>query len=196
MALKNTSHGEEMTMYHRTARVLAVMLVLCATVALLFCACARTAPQENGGVAPPPPDKMTLEVGDPAPNFTLQTMKSETVTLSQYRGKPVLLIFWVVHCEGCIHEIPYIQEFYDKHADEVVLLAVHVGDARDQIQKLLSTRRITYPILIDADEQVCISYRHGAPAAFAIDKEGTIKAVKEETFLNVSEIEAMLQKIK
>lgn len=182
-------------MYDRTARALAVTLVLCAAM-LMYASCARTSPPENGVSPPPTQSSMTLEVGDPAPNFTLQTMQGETVTLSQYRGKPVLLIFWVVHCEGCIQEIPYIQEFYDKHADEVVLLAVHVGDARDQIQKLLSTRRITYPILIDADEQVCISYRHGAPATFAIDKEGTIKAIKEEAFLNVNEIETMLQKIK
>lgn len=180
----------------RKASVLMAALMLCAVFVLLPAACTKTAPPENGSITPPPPAGDAPEIGKVAPDFTLQTLKGETVTLSQYRGKPVLLVFWVVHCEGCIQEIPYLQEFYDRHGNEAVLLAVHVGDARPQIENLLSTRRITYPILIDADEQVCITYRHGAPTAFAIDKEGIIRAIKDESFLNIAEIEAMFQTIK
>lgn len=177
-------------------RLVAAALALCAGI-LLFSACARTAPSQDGSTTPPiSGGDVAPDVGKIAPDFTLQTMTGETVTLSQYRGKPVLLTFWVVHCEGCIHEIPYLQEFQDKYGDEVVLLAVHVGDARDQIQKLLSTRRITYTIPIDADEQVCINYRHGAPAAFAIDKEGVIRAIKEDAFESVDEIEEMVKQIR
>ncbi len=171
-------------------------VLLCAAVALLVAACTKPTSLEDGGVSPPPASTEAPEIGKPAPDFTLQTLQGETVTLSQYRGKPVLLVFWVVHCEGCIEEIPYLQGFYDRHADEVVLLAVHVGDARAQIEKLLSTRRITYPILIDADEQVCITYRHGAPTTFAIDKEGIIREIKDDSFLSMEEIEAMFQTIK
>lgn len=183
-------------MHNRKTIVLRVALALCAAIMLLSSACAKKAPEENGSTITPPPIGDAPEIGKPAPDFTLKTFRGETVSLSQYRGKPVLLIFWVAHCEGCIQEIPYLQEFYDKYGDKVVLLAVHVGDARAQIERLLSTRRITYPILIDADEQVCIAYRRGVPAAFAIDKEGIIRAIKEEVFLSVDEIEAMLQKIK
>ncbi len=185
-------------MHSRVAETL-VALLLCAAI-VLSASCAKTSRPENGGVSPPPPaaqgSDFAPEIGKVAPDFTLQTLQGDMVTLSQYRGKPVLLIFWVVHCEGCIQEIPYIQEFYDRHAHEVVLLAVHVGDARPQIERLLSTRRITYPILIDADEQVCINYRHGAPTAFAIDKQGVIRAIKDESFMDIAEIEAMYQTIK
>ncbi len=183
-------------MHGRKTTVLMTVLLLCVVLVLLPVACTKTAPQENGGVTPQPLTGDAPEIGKPAPDFPLQTLQGETVTLSQYRGKPVLLVFWVIYCEGCIQEIPYLQEFYDKYGNEVVLLAVHVGDARPQIEKLLSTRRITYPILIDADERVCITYRHGAPTTFAIDKEGIIRAIKDEVFLNTGEVEAMFQKIK
>lgn len=187
-------------MLSRTMLPLLTVVLLCITFMSLSFACARAPQAEDGTITPPPPpatkDDVAPEIGKLAPDFTLQTLQGETVTLSQHRGKPVLLIFWVVHCEGCIQEIPYIQEFYDRHAGDVVLLAVHVGDARAQIEKLLGSRRITYPILIDADEQVCITYRHGAPTAFAIDKEGTIRAIKDESFLSIGEIEAMFQTIK
>lgn len=181
-------------MINKANKIFSMAMVLCAA-AILLVACAK--PSQDSTVVPPPPSSdVAPEIGKIAPDFTLLTMKGEIVTLSQFRGKPVLLTFWVVHCEGCIHEIPYLQEFYDKYGDEVVLLAVHVGDAREQIQKLLNTRRITYPILIDADEQVCINYRHGAPATFAIDRNGVIREIKEDVFASVNEIESMVQKMR
>ncbi len=180
---------------HRKVSVLFIGVAVLCALSIILIACARTA-QPEGGTVTPPSDDTAPAIGKVAPDFTLPTMTGETVTLSQYRGKPVILIFWVVHCEGCIEEIPYIQEFYDKHADKVVVLTVHVGDARAQIQRLLSTRRITYPILIDADELVCINYRRGVPATFFIDREGVIREIKDDVFSSTKEIETMVQVIK
>lgn len=182
------------TMSNWINKLLIGVLILCIA-GIPLAACSKPSP--DGATSPPvPPGDIAPEIGKIAPDFTLLTMKGEIVTLSQFRGKPVLLTFWVVHCEGCIHEIPYLQEFYDKDGEEVVLLAVHVGDAREQIQKLLNTRRITYPILIDADEQLCLNYRHGAPATFAIDKNGVVREIKEDVFNSVDEIESMVQKMR
>src|SRR6267142_1944428 len=51
----------------------------------------------------------------PAPVFTLKDSSDETVELSDYRGKVVLLDFWATWCEGCKEEIPWFMEFQDKY---------------------------------------------------------------------------------
>src|SRR5437660_8229902 len=53
-----------------------------------------------------------LHVGDAAPNFTLATLNGKRVSLSDYRGKPVMLNFWYASCPGCELETPDMQRFY------------------------------------------------------------------------------------
>src|SRR4051812_45465448 len=65
----------------------------------------------------------------PAPDFTLTTLSRGMVTLSQYRGRPVLLNFWASWCKPCREELPDIIAAYDAHhADSLEVLAINLTD--------------------------------------------------------------------
>jgi hypothetical protein len=53
-----------------------------------------------------------LQVGDRAPNFTLTALDGKQMSLSDLRGKPVMLNYWYASCPGCLAEIPGMQQFY------------------------------------------------------------------------------------
>src|SRR5699024_11976097 len=65
-----------------------------------------------------------LKKGDIAPDFELETLSGETVTLADYRGQKVMLNFWATWCPPCRAEMPDMQKVQDER-DDVVILAVN-----------------------------------------------------------------------
>jgi len=86
-------------------------LFSCAAVILLFLLSAC-----SSGSHPP-------RIGNAAPDFTI-TDSQRTVTLSQLRGKPVLLNFWATWCPPCIDEMPSLVQLQKQMGDKVTILAV------------------------------------------------------------------------
>ena len=75
-----------------------------------------------------------VEIGDACPNFTMQEYSAETgefalsdkeFTLSDYRGKIVVVNFWATWCTSCIAELPDFNKYQEDYADDVVVLAVN-----------------------------------------------------------------------
>jgi thiol-disulfide isomerase/thioredoxin len=65
------------------------------------------------------PDDLTpAEQRKPAPDFTLDDMQGRPVTLSELKGKVVLLDFWATWCPACQFEIPWYLEFEKKYKDQ------------------------------------------------------------------------------
>jgi len=121
-------------------------------------------------------------VGDAAPNFTLTLLNGKKASLSDYRGKSVLLNFWYSTCPGCQVEIPGIQRFYAgqqaAHKDFVVLGVDAVDDAATA-QQFARQQGMTYPIMIDAEQYVTSLYGVTAtPTSFFIDRNGIIRATQ------------------
>src|SRR5699024_11045689 len=72
-------------------------------------------------------DEVGIEVGDTAPNFTLETFDGEEVKLSDYRGQKVLLNFCATWCPPCRAEMPDMQKYHEEEAgDDVVILGVNL----------------------------------------------------------------------
>ena len=77
-----------------------------------------------GGGAGSPTPKPGL-----APDFGLNDLNGQRVTLSQYRGKPVMLNFWASWCGPCRIEIPEVQALHEAHpGNDVIILAVNFGE--------------------------------------------------------------------
>lgn len=131
-----------------------------------------------------------LEVGNIAPDFTLQTLEGETVKLSDFRGKKVMINFWATWCPPCRAEMPHMQSFYEKQKDDdFAIVAVNMTgteNSRDDVQPFIDELGITFSILMDEDLTVTDTYEVIAyPTSYFVDKDGIIHykvfgAVNEE----------------
>ena len=136
------------------------------------------------------------EIGNLAPDFTLQTINGQSITLNESRGKTVLLNFWVNSCAACVDEMPYFQTVFDEQAnEELVILAINCGESSQTVKSIVDGLELTFPMLLDPDGKVCTAYKHGAPTTFLIDSNGIIRAIKDDVFQNPEEIETMLDSL-
>jgi thiol-disulfide isomerase/thioredoxin len=137
-----------------------------------------------------------------APDFTLDTLDGGKTTLSELRGKVVVINFWATWCLPCRVETPALERSYEQYKDSgVVILGVNLTDQDliGEVNSFVQEFELTYPILLDGDGRVSsILYQvRGLPTTFFVNREGVIRTVlvggpMSETFIR-SKIEALLQ---
>lgn len=111
-----------------------------------------------------------------APDFTLQDLNGQSVSLSSFRGKPVLLNFWATWCPPCRKEMPELQEFHRRYGDQVVLVGVNWGEGTSTVKRFLDQLGVSYPNLIDERGTAFVLYRlTGIPESYFIDPEGYLR---------------------
>ena len=115
------------------------------------------------------------QVGDVAPDFTLKTFDGKSVSLSDYRGKPVVLNFWASYCHPCREEFPLFREQLAEHPGEFVVLGVDAKDIESDAEKFAEDQKATWPIVFDASNDVAKAYGVAAvPQTFFIRPDGTV----------------------
>ena len=126
----------------------------------------------SGGVASP-------LVGKPAPDFTLQDLDGNNVTLSELKGNVILLDFWATWCGPCVVAMPHIDKLHQDYKDRgVKVYAVNQREAREKIEPFLKSKQLSLPVLLDSNGDVGKAYGvRGIPTTVLIDKEGVIKKV-------------------
>lgn len=121
------------------------------------------------------------EVNRPAPAFTLATLDGTPVSLSDYRGKVVLLNFWYTNCPPCREETPALQQAYQKLSDQgLVILGVNVrknerpgADGDNDIRAFVNQFGVTYPIAIDTHRDAGSAYQvYVLPTSIFIGPDG------------------------
>ncbi len=137
------------------------------------------------------------EIGNLAPDFTLTGLDGQEVSLSDFRGRPVLINFWASWCGPCRLEMPFLQAVHEKWAGKgLVVLGVNIQEDRVIVEKFVESTGLTFPILLSPGSRVPLSYNvRGIPATFLIDADGVIRDIKIGAFLGVREIESKLGKI-
>ncbi|MGD1950717.1 MAG: thioredoxin-dependent thiol peroxidase [Leptolyngbyaceae cyanobacterium] len=102
---------------------------------------------------------MTLQVGDPAPDFSLSDADGNTVSLSELKGKRVVLYFYPRdNTPGCTKEACAFRDNYDAYqAKDVVVLGVSADDAKSH-QKFITKHELPFPLLVDEDAKVATAY--------------------------------------
>jgi peroxiredoxin len=129
----------------------------------------------RGGVAP----------GDQAPNFVLEDFDGMPVSLSEFRGRPVIINFWATWCAPCRIEMPELQAVYEKYQEDgLVILAL------DQDEPLELARTFFYdemgltftPLM---DQRSLVAAQYGAfftlPSTYFVDGDGRVAAVHRGT---------------
>lgn len=118
-----------------------------------------------------------LYVGQQAPDFELQTLSGETVRLSDFRGKRVMVNFWATWCPPCRAEMPDMEKFYN--AKDVEILAVNLTDTETSIgaiENFVDEFELTFPILLDSNLDVSFLYKiQPIPTTFMVDSNGIIR---------------------
>ena len=137
------------------------------------------------------------EVGKLAPDFKLIGLDKQEVSLSDFRGKPVLINFWASWCGPCRIEMPFLQEIHEKWAGKgLVVLGVNLQENPTSVKKFVENAGLTFPILLSPGNAVPLAYNiRGIPATFLIDADGVIRDIKIGAFSGVGEIESKLAKI-
>jgi peroxiredoxin len=127
---------------------------------------------------PPTPDRQVRKIdrgsGKPAPDFEIELIEGETVTLSGYGGEVVLLNFWGTWCPPCRAEMPALQRTWEEYKDRgVVFLGVAIYDEKADVEKFAEAFGITYPLGVDIQGDLTVDYKVTSfPTTFLIDREG------------------------
>ncbi len=140
-------------------------------------------------------------IGNSAPDFTLQCADGTQVTLSSLQGKKVIVNFWNLNCHFCMEEMPDFQTVRDNHTDSSVAILminsaaggfpannnVYVGNE-------ITTNEWTFTVPLDDSGAVAQAYdvMSGIPVTFFIDSSGIIRAKQDGKFLSADAIEAKL----
>lgn len=152
----------------------------------------------GSAAAPAEGDDMPKLTGKPAPAFTLVTLDGKKASLSDYKGKSVLVNFWATWCVPCKIEMPWFEEFskqYEAQGFVILGLVDDVDAGKDTIEKSAKKTGVTYPILLtDGKVQTAYGPLDYLPMSFYVDKTGTV--VTQTAGLGTKdEIEANIKKV-
>ena len=151
-------------------RAVAVMLAIAVT------ACGRGEATDDSATAalPEKPD-----VGFRAPAYSAVSLAGDSVSLSTYRGKVVLLNAWATWCGPCRQEIPELRALHQKYSKDgltVIGVTVDAEGTNTQIQDFVKEFRMDYPLWHDPNERISAQYAiMGLPASFLIDRRGIVR---------------------
>jgi len=164
-------------------KILKLMLPIVLTLGLVTTSCTSEAAE--------------AQLSKPAPDFQLQNLDGQSISLNNLKGKPVLLNFWASWCGPCVSEMPYLQEINDEwSAKGLILLAVNIGDDSSTAEEFLQNHNLSLPVLLDTEMVVARRYNiTGIPTTFFIDKDGVIQEKIIGAFPNKAGIENRLSKI-
>jgi thiol-disulfide isomerase/thioredoxin len=119
-----------------------------------------------------------LKPAKPAKNFTLPDLDGKPHTLSDYRGKVVLVNFWATWCPPCRREMPSMERLSQRLKDQpFAILAINQQEEPDRV--FVFTGQLepspTFPILFDPNSAVSHAWGVlGLPASFIVDKQGRV----------------------
>jgi len=170
---------------NRILRVMLVIILLSVlTSGLVMTGCISTSTQG-------------VEVGNLAPDFQLQSLAGQTISLGDLQGKPVLINFWATRCPPCRGEMPYIQEIYEEWSGNgLVVLAINIGESSSSVEGFMQSNGLSFTVLLDTKQNVAQKYNiQYIPTTFFIDKDGIIQDKVIGAFQNKAQIENRLSKI-
>src|SRR2546430_16030603 len=121
-----------------------------------------------------------FKVGDPAPNFTLETLDGQTVSLAQYKGKVVVLGLFHI-CEPCLIQGTELQKVHEAfQGKNVQVLGVNsAGNSKEKVKEFLKEFpvKVSYPYMVDPKKETDALYGGGRfiPNIYTIGHVGEMR---------------------
>jgi len=124
----------------------------------------------------PPAEPGTIEIGQPAPQFTLQDLDGREVSLNQYKDKIVILDFWATWCAPCRMTMPMLDRLQEQYSGKLVLLAVNLNEPKNMVREYVLRESLSSRVLLNEDGSVGSQYGViGIPMQVLIDQDGTVQ---------------------
>lgn len=148
---------------------------------------AKPIPRDTWNISP-------LQAGQITPDFTVEDQFGKTITLSELRGKIVLLDFWGAWCGPCRKKLPDTQKVYDKFKGQgLVVIGIHSSFGTEKTASFLAENNYTFPTGIDTGHIAKDYGVSGWPTCFLIDKEGRLVWGPRHALPSENQIEALLR---
>lgn len=154
--------------------IVGVGLIIISAVVLVFTTREKTPEPVTVGVYPAP-----AFVTNPAPKLELFDLSGRTVSLSELKGKVILVNNWATWCPPCREEMPALQAFSETHSeDEFILVGINAGDSKEKVAKFIDDYNLTFPIWLDPSGDALRAFQNnGLPSSYVIDQNGEIRMV-------------------
>jgi cytochrome c biogenesis protein CcmG/thiol:disulfide interchange protein DsbE len=157
----------------KNQRIILYILILIAGAAWIVLS-ANSTSATAGNISAP-------QAGFIAPDFTLKTPTGEEYTLSELKGKAVLVNLWATWCPPCRAEMPVIEKMYQEYKDQgFVVLAVDMTYQDNPLNVVPFTQKygLTFPTLLEETGDVGAAYQlRSLPSSFFINRAGIIQEV-------------------
>ncbi len=132
----------------------------------------RQALNRSGSLTGPTLPKTVTSLGDADYSWNMKTLDGRDFSLTDAKGKVLILNEWATWCGPCRMEMPSLQKLYDKVGNDAVF--VLVSDERTEtVKKFVEANHYTLPIYI-SDDQPKAYDTEGIPATFVISPDGKI----------------------
>lgn len=107
----------------------------------------------------------------------LLDLAGDPVTLSDFKGKAVLVNFWATWCPPCLDEMPLIDDYADRFKEELVVLAINAGENEPVVRNFAAEYDFSFNILLDPTNSAAKRYHvYGYPTTMFFDEEGDIQS--------------------
>lgn len=116
------------------------------------------------------------KVDTPFPDFNLKSLDGKIYTLSDFKGKPMLINYWFKTCGPCKAEMPALNKIKEKYGDRVHFVAITYDDKND-VEQVLKAHPFNFLHLIEAKALIGELEINGAPKNIFVDKNGIIRQV-------------------
>ncbi|MBI5049515.1 MAG: TlpA family protein disulfide reductase [Nitrospirae bacterium] len=118
-------------------------------------------------------DKLT---GTKAPDFTLKDISGKDISLSSFKGRPVLLNFWATWCPYCREERPLLNSLYKEYKNKgLIIVAVSTDKSAQKVKDYLKKIPMEFTLLIDNRKTAELYGVYALPTSFLLNRDGVIK---------------------
>ncbi len=113
---------------------------------------------------------------EPASGFRLTDLEGKPRSLSDYRGKVLIVNFWATWCIPCIKEMPALQRASNRlGVEDIHVIAINMGESRENVSRFQQRQSIQFPLLLDPDTQVSTAWSVlGLPTTYVVDPNGLV----------------------
>jgi peroxiredoxin len=166
----------------RAAVIALVVVSLAIPAAILALILSRDDSSSRASTGPtssvPVPAPRRARIGKPAPDFTLTALDGKQVTLSSYRGRPVVLTFFASWCHPCEEDMPVLERAQRDSGNRVAIVGINYQDFASDTRDFVNRLGVTFPALVEDSTSNPVAKRydvHAMPDTVFIDADGVVQ---------------------